>query len=128
MIYSFSITECDIERKSINMYQLNYYVPEDEHENLKQHLFKSGAGQFDNYDQCCWQTLGEGQFRPLKNSKPYSGTHLQLHSTKEYKVEMICKKKYLKAALKSLLKYHPYEQPAYHVIKITTAKSINLKN
>lgn len=108
------------------MYQLNYYVPEAEHEGLKQHLFNAGAGQFNNYDHCCWQTLGEGQFRPLEKSNPHSGTHLQHHSIKEYKVEMICQKQHLNAVLKSLLKYHPYEQPAYHITNIITAQSLNL--
>jgi len=110
------------------MYQLNYYVPESEHEDLKQHLFNAGAGQFGNYDHCCWQTLGEGQFRPLKKSNPYSGTHLKQHIAKEYKVEMICQKQYLKAAIQNLLKYHPYEQPAYQIIKISTADSLKLQN
>ena len=108
------------------MYQLSYYIPEAEHETLKQRLFNAGAGLFGNYDHCCWQTLGEGQFRPLEKSNPYSGTHLQQHSVKEYKVEMICQKQYLKAVLQNLLKYHPYEQPAYQVIKVSTAESLNL--
>ena len=110
------------------MYQLSYYVPEAEHENLKQHLFDAGAGQFNNYDRCCWQTLGEGQFRALEKSNPSIGKLYQQHSIKEYKVEMICQKKYLKAVLDSLLKYHPYEQPAYHIIEIYTADSLITHN
>ncbi len=100
------------------MYQLSYYVPEAEHHNLKQRLFEAGAGQFNNYDRCCWQTLGEGQFRPLEKSQAYIGNKLQQHSIMEYKVEMICQKQYLKAVLESLFKHHPYEQPAYHVVKV----------
>ncbi|MFK5987072.1 MAG: NGG1p interacting factor NIF3 [Pseudomonadota bacterium] len=105
-----------------NLYQLNYYVPEKNHEELKQRLFSAGAGKLNNYDQCCWQILGGGQFRPLKNSKPTSGKLNQLQKLKEYKVEMICQEQYLQTVLENLLKYHPYEQPAYHIVKIVNTR------
>ena len=34
------------------MYSLNDYVPETEHERVKQALFDSGAGQIGYYEQC----------------------------------------------------------------------------
>jgi len=98
------------------MIQITYYVPESAHEKLKQKLFKAGAGKLGNYDQCCWYTLGEGQFRPLTGSSPNLGKINQLHQLQEYKVEMVCEEKYLKAVVKTLLKHHPYEQPAYMLI------------
>jgi hypothetical protein len=40
---------------------------------VKSALFAIGAGQFNHYDQCCWQVLGESQFRPLANSQAFIG-------------------------------------------------------
>lgn len=99
------------------MIQLTYYVPEQAHEPLKQQLFAAGAGKLGNYDQCCWSTLGEGQFRPLKGSQPRIGKTDHLTQLPEYKVEMICDRKNIEAVIKALLQYHPYEQPAYMLIE-----------
>jgi len=103
------------------MIQLTYYVPEQAHEKLKLKLFEAGAGKLGNYDQCCWYTLGQGQFRPLDGSSPSVGQQNQIHQLQEYKVEMICERKYIKAVVKTLLQYHPYEQPAYMLIDSSPA-------
>ena len=52
------------------MYKISVYVPENSVEKVKQALFDAGAGRIGNYDSCCWQTAGIGQFRPLENSNP----------------------------------------------------------
>ena len=98
------------------MIQLSYYVPIKAHESLKDKLFAAGAGKLGNYDRCCWYTLGQGQYRPLIGSHPSLGQINQLQQLQEYKVEMICEKKYIEAVLEALLKNHPYEQPAYMLI------------
>ena len=100
------------------MYQLNFYVPASHLEQVKNALFGAGAGYFNDYDRCSWQTLGFGQFRPLSGSQPYKGEINRLETIAEYKVEMICAEDKIEAALKALLKSHPYEQPAYSVQKI----------
>lgn len=97
--------------------QLHYYVPASHHEALKAALFAAGAGQYGNYDQCCWQTVGMGQFRPLSGSNPYCGNQNCLHQVEEIKVEMICQAQYIDAVIETLQTHHPYEQPAYFVIK-----------
>ena len=47
------------------MYKLNYYVPVAAKEETKQALFDMGVGMFDNYEYCSWETLGQGQFKPV---------------------------------------------------------------
>jgi hypothetical protein len=47
-------------------------------EKVKSALFKVGAGKYKHYDQCCWQTKGQGQFRPLVGSNPAIGSHVML--------------------------------------------------
>ena len=104
------------------MYKLSFYVPNSHLEQVKSALFAIGAGQFNDYDQCCWQVLGESQFRPLANSQAFIGEIDQLQILPEYKVEMICRDELIRPALQALLSNHPYQQPAYDVSKVLTTE------
>jgi structural toxin protein (hemagglutinin/hemolysin) RtxA len=106
------------------MYQLSFYVPASHLELVKNALFAAGAGQYKDYDQSAWQTLGQGQFRPLTTSQPYQGKINQLETVTEYKVEMICQDQHIKPAIAALLAAHPYQQPAYAIYKILTADDL----
>ncbi len=100
------------------MYKLCFYVPENATELVKNAVFEAGAGKIGDYDSCCWQTLGTGQFRPLENSNPYIGQKGQVESVTEFKVEMVCDDQFIKAAIEALKKAHPYEEPAFDVWKL----------
>ncbi|MCK5002049.1 MAG: YqfO family protein [Gammaproteobacteria bacterium] len=100
------------------MYKLCFYVPENTTELVKNAVFEAGAGKIGDYDSCCWQTLGTGQFRPLENSNPYIGQKGQVESVTEFKVEMVCDDQFIKAAIEALKKAHPYEEPAFDVWKL----------
>lgn len=95
------------------IYKLCFYVPESHLESVKMALFTAGAGRIGEYDHCCWQTLGVGQFRPSSESSPYLGNKGEISQVDEYSVEMICKKECVKAVVKALIDSHPYETPAY---------------
>jgi hypothetical protein len=106
------------------MYKLSFYVPESHLEPVKNALFNAGAGRYRTYDRCCWQVLGQGQFRPLEHSRPNLGQAHRLEKVKEYKVEMICEDAAVKAAVQTLLDTHPYEQPAYEIYRILNVEDI----
>jgi len=53
-------------------YKLEVYVPLTHAEELKTALFDAGAGRIGNYDCCCWQSVGTGQFRPLAGSNAFT--------------------------------------------------------
>jgi hypothetical protein len=97
------------------MYKICVYVPELSVENVKQALFDAGAGRIGNYDSCCWQTAGVGQFRPLENSNPAIGSLNQVEQVNEVKIELVCEAEYVKAAIAAMKQSHPYEEPAYDV-------------
>ena len=98
------------------MYKLSYHVPESHLEATKQALFTAGAGRVGNYDQCCWQVKGTGQFRPQAGSQPFLGQPGTLEHTEEYLVEMVCAKAHIEAAVAALQQSHPYEEPAFAVL------------
>ena len=99
------------------MYVLVYYVPEEALETTKKALFKAGAGKIGEYSECSWQVKGEGQFRPGDESSPYSGEKGKLFSTAEYRVEMALEDSLKDRIIDVLCKVHPYETPAYHLLK-----------
>jgi len=100
------------------MYKICVYVPENTVEKVKQALFDAGAGRIGNYDCCCWQTTGTGQFRPLENSQPAIGSINEIELLSEIKIELVCAAKYIKPAIEAMKKAHPYEEPAYDVWKM----------
>ncbi len=97
------------------MYKICVYVPENSVENVKQALFDAGAGRIGNYDSCCWQTEGTGQFRPLENSNPAIGSLNEVEQVREVKIELVCEDDLVKVAIKAMRDSHPYEEPAYDV-------------
>ncbi|MES2664090.1 MAG: NGG1p interacting factor NIF3 [Pseudomonadota bacterium] len=97
-------------------YKIQVYIPVSDVEAVKTAMFDAGAGRLGDYDLCCWQTLGEGQFRPLKGSNPHIGNINEIEKVPEYKVEILCEKKILKNVIAAMMKVHPYEEPAYDVI------------
>ena len=106
------------------MYRLNFYVPEKNLEEVKEALFDAGAGKIGNYEKCCWQTKGTGQFLPLKASNPAVGEVGKTESLIEYKVEMVCNGDKVKQVVNRLLEAHPYEEPAYDLVKILVKKDL----
>lgn len=100
------------------LFRLEFYVPESHLEQVKMALFQAGAGRVGDYDCCAWQTRGQGQFRPGANSSPYIGQAGEMETVEEYKVEMVCAEPQLAEAIKALLAYHPYEEPAYSITRM----------
>lgn len=100
------------------MYKLCVYIPETHLEPVKQALFEAGAGRIGDYDCCCWQAPGSGQFRPLPGSRPFIGGLGQVERVAEYRVEMVCADERVDAALAALRAAHPYEEPAFDLWRL----------
>ena len=103
------------------MHKLCVYVPVDHLEPVKQALFDAGAGRIGNYRDCCWQILGVGQFRPVEGSQPFLGDQGRLEQVAEYRVELVCEDHQVEAVVAALRQAHPYEEPAFDVLKVVTA-------
>lgn len=102
------------------MYKLSFYVPESHLEAVKAAVFSAGAGRIGDYEHCCWQALGQGQFRPMPGSKPFIGEQGRLETLPEFKVEMVCDDQYIADVISSLIQAHPYQEPAYDVSQMVT--------
>jgi hypothetical protein len=100
------------------MYKLVFFVPASHVERVKDAVFAAGAGRIGDYEQCSWQVLGEGQFRPLAGSNPYIGRQDALEAVAEYRVELVCAAEHIAAAVAALRAAHPYEEPAFDVTRL----------
>lgn len=99
------------------MMKLTFYVPLDSAEAVKNALFRVGAGRIGNYEHCSFETRGTGQFRPLAGSNPTIGKIENLEKIEELRVEIVFDDTILKEVVAALKESHPYETPAYDIIK-----------
>lgn len=99
------------------MLSIVFYVPESDLEKVKDAMFAAGAGRIGHYDKCCWQVKGAGQFRPLAGANPTLGSVGSVERVDEWKVEMVCDESLVGEVVAALHAAHPYETPAYHVLK-----------
>ncbi len=104
----------------MSQYKLVVYIPETHTETVKAAMFNAGAGRQGNYDQCCWQVKGQGQFRPLPGSQAFIGEQGRLETLSEYRVEMLCDEHCLSDVVDALKLSHPYDEPAFDVIELKT--------
>ncbi|MDT8427280.1 MAG: YqfO family protein [Pseudomonadales bacterium] len=100
------------------MYKLCFFVPESHVESVKTAVFGAGGGRIGDYDCCAWQTLGEGQFRPGAQARPFIGRSGEVERVAEYKVELVCSEELIHAVLAAMKQAHPYEEPAYDVMRL----------
>ena len=101
-------------------YKFVTYVPEKQVELVKRALFDKGAGRLGNYQQCCWQVLGTGQFCPVAGSRPFIGTENQLSTVPEWRIELLVVEECLAEVIQAMHDSHPYESPAYEVIELAS--------
>lgn len=100
------------------MYKLTVYIPATHLEAVKTALFEAGAGRQGAYDCCAWQARGQGQFRPLAGSSPFIGQAGAVETIDEYRVDMLCPEDRTADVIRALRAAHPYEEPAFDLVKL----------
>ncbi len=94
------------------------FVPEKSAEQVKNEIFKAGAGNIGNYDSCSFNTVGNGTFRANEKANPYVGEINKIHTEQEVRIETIFPAHKERQIINSLLKSHPYEEVAYDIYKL----------
>ncbi|MGG5291164.1 NGG1p interacting factor NIF3 [Pseudomonas shirazensis] len=101
------------------MYKLAFFVPASHVEVVKAAVFAAGGGRIGGYEHCAWQTLGQGQFRPMHGSQPFLGRAGEVELVDEWKVELVVADELIQQVVTALKLSHPYETPAYEVWPLT---------
>lgn len=100
------------------MYKLAFFVPASHVDVVKAAVFAAGGGRIGDYDHCAWQTLGQGQFRPLDGSQPFLGQTGRVEVVEEWKVQLVVADELVAQVVAALKQSHPYEAPAYEVWRL----------
>ncbi|KAI1166547.1 GTP cyclohydrolase 1 type 2/Nif3 [Nemania serpens] len=100
-------------------FRLVFHVPPSAAAACKSAIFAAGAGRQGNYSECCFTTVGRGQFRAMAGANPAIGEVGALEHIEEVCIDTLCvgeeTTRRVVAALKSA---HPYEEPSYSVFKV----------
>ena len=65
-----------------------------------------------------------GQFNPMPGSQPTIGKQNQLESIQEYRLELICPADKIHKAIGELKQAHPYEEPAFDILKLVSPEEL----
>lgn len=99
------------------MFKIVLFVPVANKEEVKRAMFVAGAGVQGAYENCSFEMIGTGQFRPLQGASPAIGRVGELERVEEARVEMLCPAECLGRVIRALRAAHPYEEPAYDIIQ-----------
>jgi dinuclear metal center YbgI/SA1388 family protein len=91
------------------------YCPIPDADKVRDSLFAAGAGHIGNYDECSFNLVGEGTFRPMIGADPKVGQIGNRHSGNEIRIETIFPQYLEKQVLAALFSAHPYEEVAYEL-------------
>ena len=98
--------------------KLYTYVPLGQARELRDAIFKTGAGQIGKYSNCSFSAEGIGTFLPAEGTEPFVGQVGKLHEEKEIKLEIIFPGWLEKKIVRAMVAAHPYEEVAYEVIAL----------
>lgn len=110
--------------KSKDMYKLVVFVPTDNINAVSKAVFDAGAGSLGNYSDCGFAATGEGTFLPLEGSQPAIGSKGKVEKVAEIRFETLVCSNNLSNVIEAMKKAHPYEMPAYDVIKLETLEKL----
>lgn len=88
---------------------LVFYVTESHLNIVKNAIFSAGGGSYGDYKNCSWEVAGKGQYQEGK---------APLTENKEHKVEVLCEKNIIEAAIEALKLTHPCNNPPYYIINV----------
>ena len=99
------------------------FAPQPNADEIRNALFKAGAGAIGNYSECSYSIEGMGTFKAGKGAEPYLGKIGERHLENETRVEVIFPSYMQKIIVESLIKIHPYEVVAYDVYPLANTRN-----
>jgi len=100
------------------LFKIVTFVPEMHASSVRNALCEAGAGRIGNYDSCSYNTMGYGTFRANDKANPFVGEKNKIHTENEVRMELIFLSHLKSDIISALYKTHPYEEPAFDIIKL----------
>lgn len=101
--------------------KLYTFAPVEHADKVREALFKAGAGNIGNYDECSFNTEGMGTFRGNAESNAFVGEKGKRHHEKEIRIEVIFPGWLLNSMVAALKASHPYEEVAYDTVELANS-------
>ncbi len=101
--------------------KLIVFVPGASFDVVSSALFAAGAGQIGQYSHCSFRSEGDGTFLGGAGTTPTVGARGRLEVVKEVKLETIVPIAKLESVLAALRVAHPYEEPAFDLVRLHAA-------
>jgi len=104
-------------------YKLIVFVPVESLAEVSNAVFATGAGAIGNYTHCGFSAEGTGTFLPLEDAKPAIGKKGKMEKVMEIRFETIVPAEKLDEVVAAMKKAHPYETPAFDIIKLYNSQN-----
>lgn len=104
-----------LDPRTDHLRKLVFFVPTDHADQVREEIFKAGAGQIGAYDMCSFSVPGKGTFRGSEETDPFVGKKGSLHTEPELRVETVFPIERETQITRALLRSHPYEEVAYDI-------------
>ena len=79
---------------------------------------------YPGYDRTFMYWPVKGTWRPLEGSEPYLGEAGRIETADEIRLEFAVREKDLESVLETIVRVHPYEEPAIDVIPMFSWKDL----
>lgn len=108
-----------LQEKEQSLKKLITFAPAAHAEQVRNAVFRAGAGHIGRYSDCSFNTEGTGTFKPGEGADPFSGSIGELHHEKETKIEVIFPAYLEKKVLAAMKTAHPYEEVAFDIVPLS---------
>ena len=95
--------------------KLVVFVPASALEDVRDALFRAGAGRIGAYERCSWYVEGTGTFLGGEGTDPAIGERGVEERVPEYRLETVFPADRHDDVIAALRRAHPYEEPAFDV-------------
>lgn len=110
--------------KSIKQGKFMTYVPADKIAQVREAIWKTGAGKVGHYKHCSFSFEGEGTFFGNEATNPKTGQSGRLETVAERRLEVIFPWKLCADVIEAARSAHPYEEMAYDVVELSNPTRI----
>jgi dinuclear metal center YbgI/SA1388 family protein len=104
-------------------FKLVTFVPERHVDALSRAVFEAGAGNIGKYSACSFRTPGIGTFYGGEGASPVVGQAGQDERAPEIRVETVVPIGRVDAVVRALRAAHPYEEPAFDLVRLAPPPS-----
>jgi dinuclear metal center YbgI/SA1388 family protein len=117
---TLGLTNCHVlSPKQGLLKKLVTFVPNAQADQVRNALFKAGAGHIGNYSEVSFNAPGLGTFKGNEHTDPYVGQPGLHHTEPETRIETVYSANVESKILMALILAHPYEEVAYDLYPIT---------